>query len=409
MGNPSRVKVIGPLVPYVRGFRAELEGQGYRRNPVCEQLQLMAHVSRWLAGRGLGVGDLTATRIEEFLGARRAAGYVLWCSPKGVAPLLAYLRGLGVVPAPEPAIPGTPAEDLLERYRVYLVQERGLAAGTVAADLHVARLFLATRPQTPGLELGLEELTPSEVIDFVLGQCRNRSTGSAKYVVAGLRALLRYCYLEGRTARSLADAVPRVASWRLAGLPRAVDRDEVAALLKSCDRRTTFGRRDFAVLMLMVRLGLRAGEVAGLLLDDIDWRAGEIVVRGKGPKEERLPLPSDVGQAIAGWLRRGRPRCAAREVFTRVRAPHRGLSSAGASAIVAAACARASLTGVHAHRLRHTAATEMLRSGAGLTEIGQVLRHASVLTTSIYAKVDRSSLRDLAKPWPGDDEGVIAR
>ncbi len=212
----------------------------------------------------------------------------------------------------------------------------------------------------PGL--GLEELTPSEVIQFVLSECRHRSTGSARYVVAGLRALLRYCYLEGRTARPLAEAVPSVAGWRLAGLPRAVDPGEVAALLQSCDRRTTFGRRDFAVLMLLVRLGVRAGEVAGLLLDDIDWRAGELVVRGKGPKEGRLSLPSDVGEAIAGWLRRGRPRCAAREVFTRVRAPHRGLTSAGISAIVRSAGTRAGVVGVHAHRLRHTAATQMLRS-----------------------------------------------
>lgn len=407
MGNPSRVEVIGPLVPYTAGFRAELESQGYRRNAVADQLRLMAHVSRWLASRGLGEGDLAPNRVEEFLVARRAAGYALWCSPKGVAPLLAHLRRLAVVPAPEPAPFRTPVEDLLELYRTYLVEERGLAVGTVASNLHVARLFLATRPPVPGL--GLEELTASDVIDFVLGECRHRTTGSARYVMTGLRALLRYCYLDDRTARPLADAVPTVAGWRHAALPRAVDPGEVAALLKSCDRRTTFGRRDFAVLTLLVRLGLRAGEVAGLLLDDIDWRAGELVVRGKGPKEERLPLPADVGEAIAGWLRRGRPRCAAREVFTRVRAPHRALSSAGVSAIVVAAGTRAGVVGVHAHRLRHTAATEMLRSGAGLTEIGQVLRHASVLTTSIYAKVDRSSLRELAKPWPVGDEGAIGR
>ncbi len=407
MGNPSRVKVIGPLVPYVAGFRGELEAQGYRPTALSDQLRVMAHLSRWSASQGLGEGDLTPNRVEEFLVARRAAGYVLWRSSKGVAPLLGYLRGLGVVPVPEAAAPGTPAEDLLEHYRTYLAQERGLAAGTVASNLHVARLFLATRAQVPGL--GLEELTASEVINFVLTECRHRSTGSARYVVTGLRALLRYCYLVGRTSRPLADAVPTVAGWRLTALPRAVDPGDVAALLKSCDRRSTFGRRDFAVLTLLVRLGLRAGEVAGLLLDDIDWRRGEFVVRGKGPKQERLPLPADVGEAIAGWLRRGRPRCHAREVFTRVRAPHRALSSSGVSAIVVAAGTRAGVVGVHAHRLRHTAATEMLRSGAGLTEIGQVLRHESVLTTSIYAKVDRSSLRALAKPWPAGDPEAVGR
>jgi site-specific recombinase XerD len=367
----------------------------------------MAHVSRWLAGKSLSEKKLTPERIEEFLAARRAAGYVQWRSPKGVAPLLAYFRGLGVAPVSDATTPSTPAESLLEGYGTYLVEERGLAPGTVRGYLDVARLFLKTRPPVAGLDL--EELTASEVIGFVTAECRHRGTGSARYVVTGLRALLRYCYIEGITARPLAEAVPTVAGWRLAALPRAIERDEVAALLRSCDRRTTFGRRDFAVLTLLVRLGLRAGEVAGLLLDDIDWRRGELLVRGKGPKDERLPLPADVGEAIAGWLRRGRPRCAAREVFTRVRAPHRGLTSQGISAIVGAAARRAGLGGVHAHRLRHTAATEMLRSGAGFQEIGQVLRHQSVLTTSIYAKLDRSSLRELAKPWPTEDRGEVGR
>jgi integrase len=339
MGNPSRVQVVGPLVSYMAGFRAELEAQGYRPHAVSNQLQLMAHVSRWLTGRGLVVGDLTPDRVEEFLVARRAAGYVLWRSAKGVAPLLAHLGHLGVLPVCEAVTVVTPAEELLERYRVYLVEERGLAAGTVTGYLHVARLFLTTRPQVLGLGLGA--LTASEVIAFVSEECRQRSSGSAKYVVTGLRALLRFCHLEGSITRPLADAVPAVARWRLAGLPRALDPADVAALLDSCDRRTTFGRRDFAVLTLLVRLGLRAGEVAGLLLDDIDWRGGELVVRGKGSKHERLPLPADVGETIAGWLRRGRPRCAAREVFTRVRAPHQALSPAGVCAIVVAACKRA--------------------------------------------------------------------
>jgi integrase/recombinase XerD len=191
-----------------------------------------------------------------------------------------------------------------------------------------------------------------------------------------------------------------VAGWRLAGLPRAIGLHDVARLLASCDRRSTFGRRDFAVLSVLSRLGLRSGEVAALELADIDWRAGEIVIRGKGRRQERLPLPVDVGDAIAGWLRRGRPRCESTKVFTRVRAPHRGLSAGGVTAIVAAACARAGLPAMRAHRLRHTAATEMLRGGASLAEVGQVLRHASVLTTAVYAKVDRSGLRSLALPWP---------
>jgi integrase len=175
----------------------------------------------------------------------------------------------------------------------------------------------------------------------------------------------------------------------------------VRALLDSCDRRTTFGRRDFAMLTVLVRLGLRAGEAAALEVSDIDWRAGEVVVRGKGPKIDRLPLPADVGEAVAGWLRRGRGPCPCPNVFTRVRAPRMGLTSAGVSAVVSSACRRAGLPEVNAHRLRHTAATEMLRAGSSLAEVGQVLRHRSALTTSIYAKVDRVSLSAVAQPWPG--------
>lgn len=399
MGKPSRVQMSGPLEPYACGFRRELARQGYTPYSASNQLQLMAHASRWLASRELGVGELMPARVGEFLAARRAEGYTLWLSPKAMAPVLAYLRGLDVVPTPGPVGPATPAEQLMEHYRAYLVQERGLAVRTVCSYLHVARLFFSTR--SPEGELDVERLSAAEVTDFVLAECAARKVGSAKYVVCGLRSLLRFLFVEGHTERQLEAAVPKVAGWRLAGLPKSIGRHDVARLLASCDRRATFGRRDFAVLTVLVRLGLRAGEVAALELSDIDWRAGEVLVRGKGRREERLPLPVDVGDALVGWLRRGRPRCECVNVFTRVRAPHRGLSSGGVSAIVRAACARAGLAEMGAHRLRHTAATEMLRAGAGLAEVGQVLRHSSLLTTAIYAKVDRTALRALALPWPG--------
>lgn len=399
MGKPSRVRVRGLLEPFACGFRRELARQGYTPHSASNQLQLMAHASRWLACRGLGVGELTPARVQEFLADRRAEGYTLWLSPKAMAPVLAYLRGLGVVPTPSPVEPATPAEQLMEHYRAYLVQERGLAAGTVCSYLHVARLFFSAR--SPRGELELERLSAGEVTGFVLAECAARKVGSAKYVVCGLRSLLRFLFVSGHVATQLDAAVPKVAGWRLAALPQAFGRLEVAGLLASCDQRSTFGRRDFAVLTLLVRLGLRAGEVAALELADIDWRAGEVTIRGKGRREERMPLPVDVGDALVGWLRRGRPDCEYANLITRVRAPHRGLTSGGVSAIVRAACVRAGLAEVTAHRLRHTAATEMLRAGAGLVEVGQVLRHASVLTTSIYAKVDRDRLRALALPWPG--------
>ncbi|MGH3837993.1 MAG: site-specific integrase [Pseudonocardiaceae bacterium] len=399
MGKPSRVRVTGPLAPHAAGFRQELARQGYTPHSTSDQLQLMAHASRWLESAGLGVHELDPARVAGFLAHRRAESYTLWLSAKAMVPILDYLRDLGVVPAPTPLAPATEAEQLHERYRAYLVQERGLAAGTVACYLHVARLFFTARAVQGALQL--DRLSAAEVTEFVLAECAPRSVGSAKYIVCGLRSLLRYLYVTGHTDAQLDAAVPKVAGWRLAALPVTFGRAEVERLLASCDRRSTFGRRDYAVLTLLARLGLRAGEVAALELTDLDWHAGELVVRGKGSRTERLPLPVDVGEALAGWLRRGRPRCACATVFTRVRAPHRGLTTSGVSAIVRAACIRAGLPDIHAHRLRHTAATEMLRAGASLPEVGQVLRHASVLSTAIYAKVDRNRLRGLALPWPG--------
>jgi len=223
--------------------------------------------------------------------------------------MLGYLRSLGVAPPPAPAMASTPVEQLLERYRSYLVQERGLAVGTVVGYVQVAELFFAQR--SPVGELDVERLGAGEVVDFVLTQCSRRKVGSAKYVVCGLRSLLGYLYLEGQIPSQLAAAVPKVAGWRLTGLPKVFGRQEVARLLASCDRRSASGRRDFAVLTVLVRLGLRAGEVAALEFGDIDWRAGEVVIRGKGRRQERLPLPVDVGDAIVGWLDRGRPAASA--------------------------------------------------------------------------------------------------
>jgi integrase/recombinase XerD len=398
-GRPTAVRVEGPLARHATGFRRELVRLGYTPNATCDQLRLMAHASRWLTARGLGADELTPALVEDFLVHRRGEGYTLWLSTKAMVPMLGYLRGLGAVPTPPPVVPASQTELLQEHYRAYLVQERGLASGTIAGYLHVAMLFFAARAVDG--DLHLDQLHAAEVSEFVLAECAPRSVGSAKYIVCGLRSLLRYLYVAGHTEAALDAAVPTVASWRLAGLPITFGRSEVARLLASCDRRTSFGRRDYAVLVLLSRLGLRAGEVAALELADIDWRTGELVVRGKGRRAERLPLPADVGEALAGWLRRGRPRCECTTVITRVRAPHRPRTSGGVSHIVVAACRRAGLPKVHAHRLRHTAATEMLRAGASLPEVGQVLRHASVLSTAIYAKVDRDRLRGLALPWPG--------
>ncbi|MGO9495800.1 MAG: tyrosine-type recombinase/integrase [Solirubrobacteraceae bacterium] len=399
MGDLSRIRVTGPLEPYVSGFVTELVERGYTPVSVAHQLRLMAHVSRWLASEGFGPDDLSSVRVEQFVAARRAAGYVNYVTVRALAALLEYLRGVGVVPpGGEPALSGV--EELLGRYRAWLCSERGLAEVTVRNYADMVRPFVASRLNMAG-ELDLRSLSAADVLAFVLAQCPHRRPGSAKLLVTALRSLLGYLHVVGLIARPLAPVVPSVAGWRLAGLPRGLGAEQVTALLASCDRATAIGARDFAILKLLIRLGIRRGEVAALTLDDIDWRCGEIVVRGKGSRSERLPLPADVGDALADYLRRVRPASAeGRAVFVRVRAPHRALSAAGISQVVIAAGNRSGLGRVNAHRLRHTTATELLRSGAPLVEIGQLLRHRSQQTTAIYAKVDRERLRALARPWP---------
>jgi len=282
----------------------------------------------------------------------------------------------------------------------YLLVERGLAGTTAELNVRMVRPFLAGRVQETDAGVDLGYLTAGEVAALVVTQSRQRPK-SVKRMVTALRSLSGFLHAEGLISQPL--AVPSPAGWTQAGLPRALDGDQVAALLACCDPLTRTGRRDLAILTLLARLGLRAGEVAALRLDDIDWRRGEITVRGKGNRHDRLPLPADVGQRIVAYLHDGRPQAAqGRTVFVGAQAPYRPLTSNAVTTVVACAGRRAGLGLIGAHRLRHSAATAMLRSGGSLSEIGQALRHARPLTTAIYAKVDIGALRQLARPWPGE-------
>jgi site-specific recombinase XerD len=378
-----------------------LLAQGYTWQSAARLIHLMAHLSRWLDDEALDAGKLTPSAVERFVEARRADGYVGWRSAHALSPLLEYLRARGVVPAPEPALVATALERMLERYAAYLVHERGLAAASVRNYLRVGRRFLEPLADDDQLRLG--EVDAATVIGFVARECPRRGVASAKATVTGLRSLLRFLYLDSETSTLLAPAVPSVACWQLTGLPRAVASSQLARLLRSCDRRTALGKRDFAIVTVLARLGLRAGEVAGLTLDDVEWRRGEIVVCRKGGRHERLPLPVDVGEALVAWLRRGRASgaVACRSVFTRMRAPHGPLGTSAVSAVVRRACRRAGIPVFGAHRLRHTAATEMLQGGASLPEVGRVLGHRRLVTSAIYAKVDQVALSKVAEPWPG--------
>jgi site-specific recombinase XerD len=402
MIHPTRISVSGPLEVFAPGFASELLRQGYTLNSARLQMHLMVHLSRWLAREGLDAGTLSTTEAERFLSVRRAAGFTNHRTSKAMRPLLAYLRALGAAPSPAISTPDGPVQVALERYRSYLTVDRGLAATTARGYAHAVRPFLCDTLLSDGANLDFRHLTTADITAFVVARCAHQSGGAAKLTVTALRSLLGFLHVEGVIERPLVAAVPSIAGRCLVGLPKGLEPAQVRRLLDSCDRRTRIGRRDFAILTLLVRLGLRIGEAAALSLDDIEWRTGEVVVHGKGKRVDRLPLPVDVGEAVAAYLRRGRPENAeGRSVFVRVRAPHRALRPSGIASVVLAAAQRAGLTQIHAHRLRHTTATQLLRAGASLPEIGQLLRHRRVLTTAIYAKVDREALRMIARPWPG--------
>jgi integrase/recombinase XerD len=393
------VRVSGPLARCAPGFVAELVEAGYRPNAAAVQLRLLAHLSGWLEREGIDPGEVREREIARFREEDLARVRSLRIAGR-LVPLLAYLRGLGVVPGPDEPVLSS-VELLLARYREYLLCERGLTAGTARGYIDCVRPFVSSRAREDG-GLDLVGLTPQDVLGFVLADCQRRPRRSAKLMVTALRSLLRFLHVEGMIDRPLAQVVPSVAFWRLQGMPRGLDSEQVRALLESCDTDTANGRRDLAILLLLVRLGMRRGEVARLRLGDIDWRVGELLVRGKGSRVERLPLPADVGEALAAYLRDGRPpNAGTRAVFMRVRAPRAAMTPAGITQVVVSASKRAGLGEVTAHRLRHTAASELLRRGAPLVEIGQLLRHRTELTTTIYAKVDRDRLRELALPWPG--------
>ena len=390
----------GPFEPYAAGYAQWLAEQGFSQGAIDRRVDQLGHLSHWIAIERLGSDELTAEHQLRFCEARRAAGYRSWLSPRSLRVPLAYLREAGVVAAPAAVVPEGPVERLLDDYRRYLAGERGLVAHTIENHERVARLFLAKREQV-GAGLGLEHLAAQDVSAFLASECPKRSVSGARDLIKGLRGLLRYLHVAGVIPTPLQWAVPTVAFRRDHNLPLGLSRAEVARLLASCDRRRTVGRRDYAVLLLLGRLGLRAGEVAAIELEDIDWRRGEFQVRGKGARLAMLPLPVDVGEAIVSYLRRRPQQGRSRAVFLLARAPFCPLTAGTVTRIVHRACVRAELPVVHAHRLRHTAATELLRAGGSLPEVAQVLRHRQLATTTIYAKIDRRSLRELARPWPG--------
>jgi integrase/recombinase XerD len=386
-----RVQITGPLTRFFEGFAAELAARGYTDLSLANQLRLMADLSRWLEAAEITVDRIDHAVLKRFLEKRRRT-HAQFITERGLRPLLSYFEAEGVVTIARPA--QGPRCEVLRAYERYLVEERAIGAAPQALYLSVAEAFLGRRdPRT---------LTAADVTRFAEVHARQPAY---RHRLTALRSVLRFLFVSSRTPTELMYAVPSAPRWTQRSLPQPLEPDELAAVMATCDRRTLVGCRDHAVLLLLVRLGLRAGEVAALRLEDIDWHAGELHIHGKGRSLHRLPLPVDVGQALAAYLRRAQRDRSTRSVFVRCRAPFTEMTSPGIVAIATQALRAAGITRGGAHRLRHTAATQMLRRGASLTEIAQVLRHRHVDTTAIYAKVDHGSLSMLAWPWPSDRPG----
>ena len=397
MGSPRRK--AGLLAPHVEDYRAWLTDRGYTPGTVTNMLKDLGQVGVWLSSEGLDASQFNEERASAFLTARRAAGCRHVPGTRAMVPLLTYLRGADVVAPLEPAV--TPLGQLLVKYRSWMVQERGLAAMTVLRYENTARRLLQEQAMK-GDVFEPSALTGVDVNAFLLRECGRVSSGSAKGRVGELRSILRFLYLQGITPLRLGTAVPPVGGWRLATLPPpAMSATDIQRLLDSCDRSSAVGIRDFAIMMLVARLGLRSIEVARLELGDVNWRAGELIIRGKGGRQDRLPLPVEVGEALVGYLSAGRNPQGAKLLFLRCRAPRGPIRPDLVGDVVERACLRAGLPHVGPHRLRHALAGELLRQGAGLVAISQVLRHQDLATTALYAKVDLSTLRQVAQPWPG--------
>jgi len=398
---PACRRVSGPLAPYADAFREHVRQFGYTAHSVEWQVWGMARLSQWMTEAGVRLDDLTEAHVDAFVRHHRQH-YKQVIGWRRLGPLLDYLRDHGMMTA-SAAPARSPWATPLATYAEFLQHHRHLAPRTIAGHCATARRLLeawAPGPTAPNLRT----LTATDVTTFLLAESRRLTPGAAQNVVNQLRTLLRFWYQTGILDHDLHSAIPPVASWHGTRLLPIVSPETVEVLYRSCDRTTTIGQRDYAIVLLLARLGLRAIEVSRLALDDLDWRAGTLVVRGKGGYTDSLPLPPDVGAAMADYLRNGRPQIALRALFLTVYAPVRGMTSAAVSEVVRQACRRSQLAPMGSHRLRHAFATTLLQQGAALPMIAQALRHRDLASTSVYAKVDRAALRTVAQDWP---EGVV--
>lgn len=393
----------GPLADHLGSFTGWVSEQGYAASSLWQRVHLAACFSSWLGKQGIHLRSISSEHPAQYLRYRARRVKPTRSDVAALRHLLDFLRRQSLIPAAqEPSRRVTPVERCVRGFERYLRQERALANATIPNYLRFINSFLSDRFGNGSVLLG--RLCPHDIVNFVRREAPRLHLKRAKLLTTALRSFLQYARYRGEVRLDLAAAVPTVANWSMTSIPRAIPPEQVHQLLASIDRHSAIGRRDYAILLLLARLGLRSSEVLLLELDDIDWAAGRFSVRAKGGKHTELPLPKEVGKAIAEYLRYGRPASESRRVFLRGKAPIRGLLGQSAiSSLVRHALKRAGITAPTngAHQFRHGLATQMLSHGASLTEIGELLGHRRPQTTKIYAKVDLDALRLLALPWPG--------
>ncbi len=394
----------GPLGPIIDVYAALLHQRGYKRQSVRIQIRLIADFSHWIERQGLKACRVSQPIIDRYLRSRYQRYRPRRDDRSALNRLVALLREKGIVRDPIPTTIHTPLQQIEDDFKRYLAQERGLS---LAAQVNYLPFILKFLHEHFGRgPIRFTRLYAKDVIGFVQRHAPHLGPKRASLMGTALRTFLRYLQLRGEIASDLSSCVPSVANWQLSTLPKFLQPHQVQCVLDHCDRQTPQGQRDYAILLLLARLGVRACEVVTLTLDDINWNAAELTIQGKGPRRAKLPLPHDVGEALALYLKQGRPSCSSRRVFIRLRAPIQGFANSIAiSTLVARALKRAGVESpcTGAHLFRHTLATQMLHQGASLEEISQLLRHQSFNTTAIYAKVDLTALQPLAQPWPGGD------
>jgi site-specific recombinase XerD len=394
----------GPVASYIVSFAEWLINRGYGIVSLRNQVLMAVGFSKWLGQKGIELKSIGAEHTERYLLDREHYRRPKLGDGAALRHLVAFLRSKnGIAEEIEVEHSPSPIEQHVLAYEAYLQDARALSHQTITNYRPIVRDFLSYRFGDG--EVSLAQLRAVDITEFVQWKVSRLNMRRAKIMTTALRSFLSYARYRGDITSDLAAAVPIVANWSLSSIPRAIGPDQVTRLLASIDRQTPIGCRDYAMILALARLGLRSSEVVTLELDDIDWAAGEIHVVGKNGQRNDLPLPADVGEAIADYLRKWRPCNASRRVFLRAKAPIRGFEGpSGLGSVIRRSLKRAGIDSptMGAHQFRHGLASEMLRGGASLGEIGEVLGHRHLQTTAIYAKVDLNALRSLAMPWPGE-------